>query len=366
VNDKNILFIGQGLGYSGSAKMLRFLVKGIGPSFKKTFALVYDSDKENLFARNVERVLFFESFGVTRENPSIFKKVINYLKMAKAIRRTVYQNDIDIVVVFTASMMIVTKLALYNWKGKVFGSERGGPQNKRKITNFMARKLFPKFDGLVFQTPKAQCFYGESVSHNSTVIPNPYIPHIDEIEPFQGTRDKIIAAAGRLARDKGFDILIRSFVIVSHTFSEFKLNIYGDGPEKEDLQQLIKELKLENKVKLCGHVNNVAKEVREASVFVLSSRSEGIPNVLLEVMAAGVPCVATNCDSGGPAMLLDNNRRGILVEPNNISGLAEGIKKVIENPELASVLGHNAMEIKDEYKPERIKGMWMEFILSKL
>lgn len=365
MKEKNILFVGQGLGYSGSAKMLRFLVKEIGPSFKKTFALVYDSDKENLFIKNDENILFFESFGVTRKNQNAFTKLINYTKMAKAIRSVVYQNDIDIVVAFTANMMIVTKLALYNWKGKVFGSERGGPQNKREITNFIAKRLFPKFDGLVFQTSKAQNFYGESVSHNSTVIPNPYIPQVDEIEPFQGTRAKFLASAGRLSRDKGFDILIKSFAIVSNSFPEFKLNIYGDGPEKEDLQQLIKELKIENKVKLCGHVNNVAREVREACVFVLSSRSEGIPNVLLEVMAAGVPCVATNCDSGGPAMLLDNNRRGVLVEPNNIGGLAGGIKKVIEDPELASVIGHNAIEIKNEYKPDKIKSMWVEFILSK-
>lgn len=364
MKDKNILFIGQGLGYDGSSKMLRFLVNEIGPLFKNAFALVFDSNKKDLLIRH-ENVVFFESYGVNPKNCNNFMKPFKYTKMIRAIRDSVNRNNIDVVIVFTASMMIVTKLALYNWEGKIIGSERGGPKNKRKTTNMLAKQLFPIFDGLVFQTPNAQNFYGEIVSHNSTVIPNPYIPQKGEIEPYEGTRAKIISSAGRLSWDKGFDILIKSFKTVSNTLPEFKLNIYGAGPEKEELQQLIKELKLENKVKLCGHVNNVAKEVRDVSVFVLSSRSEGIPNVLLEVMAAGVPCVATNCDSGGPAMLLDNNRRGVLVEPNDIDGLTEGIKKVIENPELALVLGRNAMEIKDEYKPEKIKNMWMDFILSK-
>src|SRR5690606_28867861 len=121
-------------------------------------------------------------------------------------------------------------------------------------------------------------------------------------------------AVGRLHPVKGFDLLIQAFALIAPYFPDWDLVILGEGDERPRLQQQIQEADLSQRVQLMGRVGNMAEWYQYADMYVLSSRTEGLSNTLLEAMAAGLPVVAVDCDTG-PREIIRDNIDGILVNP---------------------------------------------------
>jgi len=117
---------------------------------------------------------------------------------------------------------------------------------------------------------------------------------------------------------------------------DYRLEIYGDGPQREMLTQYIDSLHLGSSIFLKGFVDNLANPLSRASVFVMSSDHEGMPNALLEAAAAGVPCVSTDCPVGGPRFLIGNNHFDQLVPINDPSAISSAINSIVENYSVAS------------------------------
>lgn len=140
----------------------------------------------------------------------------------------------------------------------------------------------------------------------------------------------ILIAAGRLAPWKGFDSLIKAMPDVLNK-KNVKLIILGDGPMKDELDDLIKKLNLQNTVDLPGYVNNPLSFYAKADIFVLSSLVEGLPNVLVEAMMCGCTPVATNCPTG-PMEVLHGGKYGYLVPVNNQKAMSEAIVEALDNP----------------------------------
>ena len=140
----------------------------------------------------------------------------------------------------------------------------------------------------------------------------------------EGFRQQKIAAVGRLHRQKGFDLLIEAFALIADRHPAWNLDIFGEGPEREQLQSLIARHRLSNRVTLRGVVTEIDLPLHEAGLFVMPSRYEGFPNALLEAMACGLPCVGTSVGGvpevlGQDAGLLVPAREppgGCLVPPN--------------------------------------------------
>jgi len=107
-----------------------------------------------------------------------------------------------------------------------------------------------------------------------------------------------LIAVGRLVPEKGFDLLLDAFAHLSSRFSETELIIVGSGPCGASLKQQAQKIGIANKMRFSGHVPNPAVFFRDGSIFVLSSRTEGIPNAMLEAAAAGLPIVATPASTG--------------------------------------------------------------------
>lgn len=144
---------------------------------------------------------------------------------------------------------------------------------------------------------------------------------------FASGQPPVILSVGRLTSAKDYAALIRAFAIV-HEEIPVRLMILGEGQERSKLEFLIHQLRLEQDVSLPGFVENPYQYIRRASVFVLSSRWEGLPTVLIEALALGTPIVSTNCPSG-PSEILENGRFGKLVPTGNISKLADAIRNTL-------------------------------------
>jgi len=138
----------------------------------------------------------------------------------------------------------------------------------------------------------------------------------------------VIVAAGRLTAQKDFPSLIRGFAKLSKS-RKARLMIIGEGEDRPDLESLVHELGLSDDVAMPGFVENPYKYMANASVFVLSSRWEGLPLVLIEAMACGSPVVATDCPSG-PREILEDGKWGKLVPMQDPAELASAIEQVLD------------------------------------
>lgn len=145
----------------------------------------------------------------------------------------------------------------------------------------------------------------------------------------------VIIAMGRLVRQKGFDILLRSLPVIKHPCLLF---ILGEGEDEGALRSLSARLGVENRVTFTGFLSNPYPTLSAASVFVLSSRFEGFPNALLEAMSLGVPCVSTRCPSG-PEEIITDGVNGFLVPVDDPGALAGAIDQFLGNPALRSIMG---------------------------
>jgi glycosyltransferase involved in cell wall biosynthesis len=160
---------------------------------------------------------------------------------------------------------------------------------------------------------------------------------------------------------KGFDRLLPAFAAVSARHPDWSLRIYGTGGERSLLEGLVHRHGLERSVQLMGHAGHLDEELAEASVFVLSSRNEGFPMVLLEAMSVGVPVVSFDCRNG-PADLVTDGVDGLLVPQGDVVGLAEAMCRLIEAPGWRREMGQAALSTAATYAPHRMAGRWEELL----
>lgn len=189
---------------------------------------------------------------------------------------------------------------------------------------------------------------------NVTVIPNPCC--LDGQKVPMKSRENTILAVGRLHEQKGFDRLLEAWAVVEKKCPEWSLRIVGEGLKRTELEVQIKDLHLQRAV-LAGRTENMAKEYAEASLFVLSSRYEGLPLALIEAMWCGVPCVAFDCPQG-PAELLEDDR-GWIVENGNVEKLAQQIIYAVSHPEEAITRARKAQDYAQRtYSEAAIMPQW--------
>ena len=170
----------------------------------------------------------------------------------------------------------------------------------------------------------------------------------------------VIISVGRLSKEKGFDILIKAFEKVQKDI-DCRLVIIGDGPLKDELEELADELGIAEMVWMPGYDANPYKYVSKADVFVLSSFFEGLPNTLIEALAVGTPCVATSCKSGPKEILLDGEG-GYLVDVGDDDAMAEALLKTLTEPEKTKEMLKKAKSMLWRFTPEEVGKRYVEMI----
>lgn len=188
------------------------------------------------------------------------------------------------------------------------------------------------------------------------VIPNPCIWSPERSSSLD--RPKAVAV-GRLVPVKGFDLLINAWEKVAAVHPEWVLEIWGDGPEREPLEHLIREKGLQKNVLLGGVAQDVRKKLLQSSMLVFSSLFEGFGMVLVEAMACGVPCVAFECPCG-PRDVISPEEDGLLVLPGDTDGLARAVIRLVEQPELRIRMGKAARGKAAHYALDAIAARWMD------
>ena len=264
----------------------------------------------------------------------------------------------DLVYAFLSDVVRITVLSLKGTGIPIIGSERGDP-NRFTNKQFIAyKKAYSKCAAVVFQLANVKDKYDLSKEIYQVTIPNPCIPRLKNEFSLQRNSEHVIIGAGRLSEQKRFDVLINAFGLIHKQYPEYILRIYGGGPLYEDLQKLINDKHYGN-IELIGDVSDVFDSEKHAEMFVLSSDYEGIPNVLLESMGSGIPCISTDCSPGGARFLLKNGEYGLIVPCGDVVALSEAIEMYILNPSIRTKYAEKALESLSNFEPEKIASEWL-------
>lgn len=222
-----------------------------------------------------------------------------------------------------------------------------------KLDDFWKNQYIHKYDRYVALTYEDKDLWKDKLN-NIIVIPNSI--NCDKTSR-AALSNKIVVSVGRLDPQKGYDMLIRLWSNIYEKHSDWQLHIYGSGQDESSLREMIDSLGLDSVVKLFPPTKNIASVMQQASIYVLSSRYEGLPMVLLEAMAMGLPPVAFKCKCG-PKDVISDGVNGFLCEENDEKSMAEHINMLIENEELRKHMGAEAQNSMNAYSHEAIAKQW--------
>ena len=219
-------------------------------------------------------------------------------------------------------------------------------------------KHLKKLDRFIVLTEEDKATWVEL--DNVVAIPNPISFTVDCVSPLSQKR---VIAVGRYAYQKGFDMLLKAWAIVEKQNNEWTLAVYGAG-ERESYQQLMDELKInKDRCHLYGNTKEIQREYQNSSLFVVSSRFEGLSMAMLEAIACGLPVVSFACPCG-PRDVISDGVNGLLVPKENIEGLAKALLKLMDSPEQIQIMGENARRKSEDYQIESLASKWKELFES--
>ena len=297
--------------------------------------------------------------GLNQTGPGGLSKVKRILKRLYAMRKILKTLRPHKIISFVDEMNIATLLAGLGLKIPVVISERIDPRyhNINFISKILRRFLYPFSHKLVEQGEYISSFF-PYLKKRISVIPNSVLMQSSK-KQFTGKLRKIITV-GRLAFQKDHETLLKAYAKTREQFPDCSLDFYGEGPEKDILEALVKDLKIRDSVIFQGTAKDIQKKLLKADLFVFSSRFEGFPNALAEAMAVGLPVIASNCD--GNLELVEHEKNALVFPVGDVDKLAEHLSLLMSHSKKRVQLGNAARNSIKRFAPEKIYEMWDEII----
>lgn len=221
-----------------------------------------------------------------------------------------------------------------------------------------------RYPNAVTVLTKFDLSFFEARSNNVVVMPNPcsFVP----ISNLSLEREKVILAVGDLNRyhHKGFDNLIEIVTSVFQDNSEWHLKIIGDGNEgRTILENKVKNNRIEDRVTFTGYRKDVHEMMQKSEIFILPSRHEGLPMVLIEAMSQGMVCISYDCISG-PSEVISHNIDGILVKDQDKNEMIDKLENLITNDQLRKFIRHNTPQSLEKFSLENVGNKWERLLNS--
>lgn len=230
----------------------------------------------------------------------------------------------------------------------------------RAITRIWSKMLVEQLSRLNKFIVLTETDYKEWNDLNNVCVIHNFIVHSSE--NVSTLTNKKVISVGRYTYQKGFDMLFDAWIEVNKKHPDWTLDIYGGG-DNVSYQNLVRQKGLEASINCNPAVNDINRKYGENSIFVLSSRYEGLPLVLIEAMSSGLACVAFDCPCG-PFDILEGGKDGLLVELGNTDKLADAICSLIENESLRIEMGKKAIKRSEDFEKETIMRQWHELFES--
>lgn len=277
-------------------------------------------------------------------------------------RAILKRHKIQLVIDVDVHLSLITTRAVKRGKVKVISWDHFNYERfLAKPSRVPLRECFRhKIDKLVVLTKYDQQAYTEKEGLPTSLIAQIYNPSPIECDTFTPHHTHKVLAMGRLAEQKGFDILLDVWAQVEQKAEDWELEIVGDGPDLESLQVKTKALQLRH-ITFSPFTKDVRQKYADASIFVLSSRYEGFGLVLVEAMSMSLPLVSFNCVAG-PSEIIEDGKNGFLVPMGDTTKMADCILKLIDDNTLRESMSRTGYEMAKQYRMENILQHWNELI----
>lgn len=285
----------------------------------------------------------------------------NKVKNLLAIRKY-FKKNAKVVISFLAPFNIMAIAANFGSGVPIVVADRNDPRKvpSNTLVRMVRDILYCFADGVVVQTKKNQEYFSKAVQKKSIVIYNPIDLKEKAGIALKTEHEKTFVTAGRLMPQKNQEMMILAFTNVVKKYPDQKLIIYGEGPSRESLENLVKVHDLQEKVLFPGNVKDLHDRIKSAGVFVLSSDYEGMPNALIEAMCLGLPCISTKVS--GATDLIKDHENGLLTELRNQKAFETAMLEMIENKELAEKMAKKASLLNNDLEVNKIMKQWISFI----
>ena len=349
----NILFFANRIIYGGGERVRNWLALNLVNSGNRVIYaipekndLVVNEFLKSGLADNIDYVVY----------PFHIKKSAPYMYI-KEIEKIYLDNNVDLLIYFGGSL--IEQLVARRLGVKIILSERCDPNSRPLLSRVLKQIQYRIADGYVFQTPAASVCYGKRAQKLSIVIPNPILDKSPE--PIFSSLRKEIVTVGRLSEEKNQMMLLKAFNQIHHSIPDYKLLIYGSGPLEKQLMDYINLNNLGDVVQLIKDKTNITELINGASLFVLPSNTEGMPNALIEAMSMGVLSISTDCPIYGPRYLVRNGENAFLTPIKNVDKLAKTMMLALNSPK-ADIIRWEAFKIRETLKSDKIYFCWNQYI----
>ena len=294
---------------------------------------------------------------LSRDNVGLKKDLVPLLRR---IRKHIKSTAPDVVVSFMAQIALLVGISIKGLKVRHVVSERIDPSmvKRGKLYETVLHYIYATAERVVLQTKRAYNYFSRKVQKKSVIILNP----ISVKAHASNEKGKRIVTAGRLEAQKNHKMLINAFDVLKDKYSEYILDIYGEGNLRAELEQYIKDKNLESRVFLKGNSPVIHEDIASADLFVLPSDFEGLSNALLEAMMMGLPVISTAC-SGSDETIIDGEN-GMLIPVGDEDALVRAMDNVLSDSALQKKIGDGARASAEQFKTENVIKQWDEVILG--
>ena len=354
-----VLFVITCLSYGGAEKNLLLVAEHF--SEKHTVAICNLNERDTV-QKASDSVYCFEMERIRltgKKGEWIFQRK----KQLDFLNRICDSYCPDVIISFLPISNVLAIICGKIKKIPVIISERADPYQRKSRLDKVFHWIYNRAEGAVFQTEGAKSFYSAKLQRRSTVIANPVIIKNNMPIHDNTNADTSIAFVGRFElAQKRHDVMLMAMRKIKESHPEYKLIFWGDGEDEVHIREMVSEMNLDNNVIFAGLSNNVLKDINTCKIFAITSDYEGIPNVLIEAMSIGMPCVATDCSPGGARMLLEDGTCGKLVKCGDWNAFADAVISLIEDDELANSLGMKGKCAISKYSYQNIMNKWDEYL----
>ncbi|MGH2447952.1 MAG: glycosyltransferase family 4 protein [Chloroflexota bacterium] len=289
----------------------------------------------------------------------------NNARRLRKLRSEIGRTEPDVIVSVQSRTNILVILATLGLRVPIVVCDVSNPAYRKpsqRLWDVLRLLTYPFAFRLIAQTEAARKQYPRLIHPLLEIIPNPVQDHEPRLPSRRPKAETgTIAAMGRFTEEKGFDLLIRAFAAIEGGCPGWNLVIWGDGKLRQELESLARAHGLDDRITMPGFSREPLRDLHEADLFVLSSRSEGMPNVLCEAMSCGLPVVSFDCPNG-PAEVIRPGVDGVLVPAEDWRQLAGALERLIHNPDERSRLAERAPDVADRFSLEKVMSRWQQVL----
>jgi len=343
---------------SGGAERVMAIMANYWAERGKDITLITLRSKESDFYPLDQRIKRVALDLYSNEPVFSFKRIFYRLSL---LRKAIKESNPDVVISFMTRMNATVLFATIGLSIPVVVSEHIDHRQLPLgfIWNILRKFSYLWANAVVVLTDELRDVASKFVSEKRLhVIPNPAIPvpeDDEEMKPPFDLPSPFIVSMGRLNEQKGFDLLLDAFSRVNN--EDWSLIILGEGEEREALESMSEQYGLSSRVYLPGRVNVPSAILRKAELFVLSSRYEGFPMVILEALSCGLPVLSFDCPTG-PNVIIRDGIDGVLVPARDVEALSIEMNRLMKDENARNRLAENASSVVERFSTDRIMSLW--------